>query len=183
MTIGATLMSLKQEARAAHHASEDRGGRGAGWFLLGWLTGLVAIGGGLLALLIGIATVSGKETNVALANAELGWVAVGGGIGLFALDYFLFRLPSIVTSRDKVLTKLRHSERTAYNAYFSALKVELATYGIDTDSIKNRTDYMTDDYEFTAIRNGDPIDVNVREFGNEIVFMLNGERMQKPVSV
>jgi hypothetical protein len=42
---------------------------------------------------------------------------------------------------------------------------------------------MEANYEFTALRNGEPIDVTVRDFNNEIVFMLNGERMQKPVAV
>lgn len=183
MTTGATLMSLKQEAYAAHTAAENRENRGVGWFLLIWLAALISLAGGITAVLVSAATIGGRESNLALHDVGLGWAVAGGGVGLIALGYFMFRLPSIITSRDKVLTKLRDAEQGAYDTYSNALKAELATYGVDTTTMNERTDFKKSDYDFTALRNGDPIDVNVREFENEIIFMLNGERMQKPVTV
>lgn len=85
---------------------------------------------------------------------------------------------------DKKETALKEANDTAVNAYMNALWTEAASCGIDiTSTITQRTEPLSDSYEITALRNGNPVDVVAREYDGEIVFMLNGERMKPGSSI
>jgi hypothetical protein len=179
MTAGETLMSLKKDVNAAFIAYHDRSMRHSGWFVLAWALALAAVFFGLLCVMQGI---GGFAPTPTMSRVE-GLIHIAAGVVVFGLSYLLFRTPSIVNSRDKELSRLSAAETAAHNTYHQALWTEIDSYGIDTATIMNHTEHMEANYEFTALRNGEPIDVTVRDFNNEIVFMLNGERMQKPVAV
>lgn len=169
MAIGNDLLELKNAATSAACAADERDGRGAGWFILSWLAGFAA---GMTGIGLILST---------LLRGDL-WFAAGGVV-LIALSVGFFKLPTMIQRADKELTRLNEVSAAAHKVYFDATLAEAVAYGIDVETRTDHTDYMEDAYEFTALRNGDPIDVTVRDFNKEIVFMLNGERMQKPVTV
>lgn len=169
MGIGHELLELKNTARSARKAASERSYRGAEWFLLAWLAGGLALSSSLVLVLRLVRAIS----------PEL----VIGAVATLAVGVFMFYLPGLIKRADKELDRLNKIESDAAASYLNALLAEATTYGIEHGVRSERTDFMDSDYEFTSLRNGDPLDVTVREFNYEIVFMLNGERMQKPVTV
>jgi hypothetical protein len=180
MGIGNELHSLKQNALAAKEAAFDRQHRGAGLFLLSWFSAFILLLVGFGYVMSGVVALAGSSRIGGDTNPV---ILFGIGVVAFAVGIFLFHLPSIVTSKDKERQRLTEVASTATEGYSHTLMAELATYGIDTESRSDRTDFMDADYEFTALRNGDPVDITVRDFNHEVVFMLNGERLQKTVTV
>jgi hypothetical protein len=180
MSIGNELHSLKQNALAAKGAASDRRDRGTGWFLFSWFGAFILLLVGFAYVISGVGALAGSSKLVGDGNPV---IFLGIGVIAFAVGIFLFHLPSLVTNNDKELQRLTEVASTATDGYFHTLMAELATYGIDTESRSDRTEFMDVDYEFTALRNGDPVDITVRDFKHEVVFMLNGERLQKTVTV
>lgn len=107
------------------------------------------------------------------------------GVGIFSLVAFAgaVALAGVHLIGKGNTTSLRETAVTTHAAYVSALNAEMGEYGIDPQTISARTTDHDSSYEFSALRNGVLSDVSVREFGNELAFMMNGERMQKPVTV
>lgn len=169
MGIGNELLELKRAAQSAQLASAERRLRGAGWFLLSWLVGGITVMSGLVFAFRGL-----RHDSLMLFV---------GSAAAFAAGIFLFFLPQLIENADKELKRLNKIASEAADSYLNALLAEAATYGIDHEVRSERTNFMDPDYEFTSLRNGEPLDVTIREFNDEIVFMLNGERMQKPVTV
>lgn len=178
MSNGFELMSLKQNAFASHNAVKNREERGVWWFFGCWLIALVAGAAGFTTIMYGLLSFA----RFSAYSAYEPFLRVGSGVALMALAVLAYYAPFAIRSRDKELNRLESLKETAYSTYHQALIEEIASYGVDTTTIKDRTNYKDGDYDFTALRNGDPIDVIAREYNNEIVFMLNGERMKKPVA-
>lgn len=95
-------------------------------------------------------------------------------LGLVSLVY------TFVFTKDNARIKALEEEKTsAQDEYWEALTSEMREYGIDTSSMESRSYVHDDSHEFTALRNGVVSDITVRVFGNEVVLMMNGERMTK----
>lgn len=182
MSTGNELLTMKNAFHAVSRAAYEREMRGSGWTMLSWLAAVGGIGVGLVLTISGLGGISGTYSNLTHTQ-EQGIMHLIIGVASGALGWFVFELPFIVQKRDKELYRLETAADESMKNYQEALEGEIASYGIDVSTIVDHTDSLTDNYEFTAARNGEPIDVTARVFNNEIVFMLNGERMQKPVSV
>lgn len=171
MATGNELHVMKHEAESAQAEASNRWTRHGGLFLLSWFAGLLLITAAMILIMGG------------LTEKPLGFAQVIVGVVLVPVSIEMFLLPSQLEKMDKELKRLREVASASCDAYFAALMVEAASYGIDTETRSERTEYMDNNFEFTALRNGEPIDVTVRDFNTEIVFMLNGERMSKLVTV
>lgn len=76
-------------------------------------------------------------------------------------------------------TLLISTAETTTDEYLRVLMIEANSYGVDMTTMELRSDLLDDSLEFTALRNGNAVDIAVREFQNEVVFMMNGERLRK----
>lgn len=181
MSNGTSLMNLKMNAKAARANVLSHEKKREPLYDTAVILGIVLCALGVVALMVGLGFLNassalGKEPTV-------GFCFIAGAITLGLIGTLGVRLPSILRSRDKELAELKAEEVNTREGYRLSLVSEASTYGINTSTMRNRSDVMDSDYEFTALRGDVPIDVTIRDFRDEIVFMLNGERMQKPVSV
>jgi hypothetical protein len=74
------------------------------------------------------------------------------------------------------------SRKASEKAYVSALKNEMSHYGIDPQTVVNRTSPDQPDYRFTARLKGREYEFCVRRSETGLVFMRGGYQMQRPVS-
>lgn len=186
MNVGANLLTLKREAQAAVTATVDRELKDADRWVLAYFAGCILVIGGFLVFAAGVTALISLVTHLGdpvIKGFGAGTAYTTGGALIVAVGVYVFKTPSSATSRDSEWARLKVVQDTAYVNYKALLESEMSTYGIDVETISARNNYMDTDYAFTALRNGNPIDVNVREFNDEIVFMLNGERMKKSVTV
>lgn len=171
MSTGRELLTLKRSSQSAEAALEK------------YKRGRSELRLGAVALAVVLLVFGGSVSVAAFHLADSGVLTIGVGCVASAALLLFAAFVSLTSKTDKKKAKLEQDDEDASISYLSALWTELASYGVETKTIEQRTDRHSESYEITAVRNGSPIDVSVREFNDELIFMLNGERMSKPVSV
>lgn len=82
--------------------------------------------------------------------------------------------------RSKKELTIEQEEEKAFRAYSRALTAEAEdSYGVDMTTASLRSSLLDDSTEFTAIRKGKMVDIAVRDYNGEIVFMMNGKNLTR----
>jgi len=95
-------------------------------------------------------------------------------VALFVTGKFLLgkgQLPALKEAKERVVSD-----------YQAALYAEMTEYGIDVSTVTERSAELDKTMTVTAVRNSILSDIRVCERDGGLVFMSNGEQMEKLVS-
>lgn len=166
MTDSSDLYALKTAAKAAKSNMDRYMVRRRDWVVLYPIFCIPMLAMALLGLSRGF-----DNENLGLSLLRILSAIVPAAVLLVSL-----KKARVKSSKE---TLIIDTEKKASDAYLRALLTEANSYGVDMTTMALRSDILDDSLEFTALRKDNVVDISVREFRNEIVFMMNGERLHK----